>query len=296
MIYLGETAALITAFLWAGSSMAFAAAANRTGTLQVNIDRLLFAFLFLSATIFITNIEVFISTEQMTYLAVSGLIGLVFGDTYLLKAYRHIGPRLAMLLMSLAPGITALLGYIFLDETMSFLALTGMGITLSGIILVVVERGEQPAANYKISKIGIWYGILATIGQAVGLVIARFAFDLGEINGFTATVYRIIPSLIVLFAVSLLLKRYNNPFKLYKEKPSAFGFTILGTVMGPFLGITFSLIAIANAKIGIAATLMSVVPIIMLPLVKIFYKENLSYKAIIGAILAVAGVAILFLR
>lgn len=296
MIYLGEIAALITAFLWAGSSMAFAAAAHRTGTLQVNIDRLLFAFIFLSITIFLFDFKIFLSLEQMGYLAVSGLIGLVFGDTYLLKAYRHIGPRLAMLLMSLAPGLTALLGYIFLDETLSFLGLTGMGITLSGIIMVVVERGEQPSAKYKISKIGIWYGILATIGQAVGLIIARFAFDLGEINGFTATVYRIIPSLIVLFTISLFLKQYNNPVKLYKEKTAAFGFTVLGTVMGPFLGITFSLIAIANAKVGIAATIMSVVPIIMLPLVKIFYKENLSIKAITGAILAVAGVAILFLK
>ena len=93
-----------------------------------------------------------------------------------------------------------------------------------------------------------------------------------------------------------LTKRYKNPVKLYKENPKALSSTIIGTILGPYLGITFSLVAIANTKVGIAATLMSTMPIIMLPYVRYVYKERLSWRAIAGAFIAVAGVTILFIR
>ena len=90
--------------------------------------------------------------------------------------------------------------------------------------------------------------------------------------------------------------RYKNPYRVFKNDVKALRTTILGTILGPYLGITFSLIAISYAKVGIASTIMSTVPIIMLPLVRIIYKEKLSMRAIWGAFVAVGGVAILFLR
>ncbi len=93
-----------------------------------------------------------------------------------------------------------------------------------------------------------------------------------------------------------MLKRFKNPVRVYKNDRKALVSTLVGTILGPYLGITFSLIAIANTKVGIASTLMSLVPVIMLPLVKFYYKEDLSWRAISGAFFAVSGVAILFLR
>ena len=80
-----------------------------------------------------------------------------------------------------------------------------------------------------------------------------------------------------------------------KVLSSIHGRPLAGSFTGPFLGISFSLIAVAHTKIGIAATLMATVPIMMLPLVKVIHNEHLSAKAIGGAIIAVAGVAILFI-
>jgi len=76
----------------------------------------------------------------------------------------------------------------------------------------------------------------------------------------------------------------------------SFALTALGALLGPFLGISFSLIAIAHTDVGVAATIMATVPILMLPLVRIMYREHLTPKAVGGAFLAVAGVALLFLR
>ena len=94
----------------------------------------------------------------------------------------------------------------------------------------------------------------------------------------------------------LLLKRYKNPYKIFNKNKSAFGATLIGTILGPFLGITFSLIAVENTKVGIAATLMSTMPIIMLPMVRYIFKEKLSWRAITGAVISVIGVALIFLR
>ena len=122
------------------------------------------------------------------------------------------------------------------------------------------------------------------------------AFTEGHITGFVATFIRVFSSVIIMLPILLLLNKYKNPFRIFGNNKSAFGTTLLGTILGPFLGITFSLIAVENTKVGIAATLMSTMPIIMLPMVKYIYKEKLSWRAITGAVIAVAGVALIFLR
>jgi len=92
-----------------------------------------------------------------------------------------------------------------------------------------------------------------------------------------------------------LLKRFNNPITVFRKDIKALKATVTGTILGPVLGITSSLIAITYTKIGIASTLMSTMPIIMLPIVRYYYKETLSWRAISGAIVAVIGIAILLL-
>jgi len=119
---------------------------------------------------------------------------------------------------------------------------------------------------------------------------------LGEINEFSATFVRIISSIIILFPFMIILRKYKNPVKLYRKDTTALYLTIAGSIIGPFLGITFSLIAISHTEVGIASTLMSTTPILMLPMVKFYYKEKIPVTGILGAFIAVCGIAILFLR
>ena len=296
MLYIGELSALLTAFLWSGSSFAFTAAAERLNSLQLNINRIFIAAVFLYATILLSGIQFSISTSQIFYLAVSGFIGLVFGDTFLFKAFQHVGARISMLLMALSPAMSAVLAYLFLREYLSLWGIVGMLITMSGIALVILERNEIPSSKYKISKVGIFFGLMGALGQAGGLVFAKIAFNSGEINGFVATFVRIVAAFLVMLPLAIVVRRFKNPFKFYAKDLKALTSTIAGTIFGPYLGITFSLIAVEYTKVGIASTLMSMMPIIMLPIVRYYYKEKLSWRAIIGAIVAVVGVSILFLR
>ena len=294
MLYLGELSALLTAFLWSGTSFAFSSAAEKIGSLQLNINRMILASIFLISTILIMGYGIDLSKSQFINLVISGIIGLVIGDSFLFKSYQLIGARISMLLMALSPGMSTFLAFIFLDERITFLGMVGIFITITGIALVVLERNVN--SKYKITGLGIFYGVLGALGQSAGLIFAKMAFTEGHITGFVATFIRVFSSVIIMLPILLLLKKYKNPFRIFGSNKSAFGKTLLGTILGPFLGITFSLIAVENTKVGIAATLMSTMPIIMLPMVKYIYKEKLSWRAITGAVIAVAGVALIFLR
>jgi drug/metabolite transporter (DMT)-like permease len=294
--HLGEITSLLTACCWSFSSYIFTAAANRIGSVQLNINRMIFAVIILFMTITVAGINFELSNNQIFNLSISGIIGLVLGDSFLFKAFTMIGTRLSMLLMSLTPAMSAIMAYFFLGERIALLGIAGMIITLIGIILVVFDKKENGDSPHPKRGLGILYGILGALGQAVGMIFAKLAFEESNVNGFLATFVRLFSATILILPVSILLRRYQNPITLYKSDTKGLALTLGGTFFGPFLGITLSLVAISNTSVGIASTLMATVPVLMLPIGKFVFKDHINLKAIIGALIAVAGVAILFLR
>ncbi len=295
MPFFGEIAALITAFLWSGTSIAFTEASVRVGPIYVNVTRMFMAIIMLAVTLLIINVKIDLSVQQISNLVISGFAGLVIGDTFLFKAFRSIGARISMLVMATVPPISAILAFIFLGENLSFYGIAGILITVSGIGAVVLKREERPTSNYKIDYAGIFYAFIGATGQAVGLIFAKHALNEGDMSGFLAAFVRIAAAIIILYPLSLLTRMYNNPVQIFMKDKKALLFTAIGSIIGPFLGITFSMIAISHSKVGIAATLMATVPIIMLPMVHFYYKEKLSPVSIFGAIIAVTGIAVLFM-
>jgi drug/metabolite transporter (DMT)-like permease len=296
MPYAGELSAFITAIMWTGSALAFAAATVRVGSVYVNVVRLVAAVVFLSVTIIVFGIPVNVSAVQVLFLSLSGFVGFVFGDTFLFKSYEYNDARIGSLIMSAAPAMTALMAFHFLKETLSFTGMLGMTITLAGIALVVLERKEPSTHTIPISILGVVYALLGAIGQAGGMILAKGAFAHGPINGFVATLIRAFSATLVLAPLNYFAGRFTEPQKIFSKDRKAFRFTMLGSFLGPYLGVTFSLIAISLTDVAIAATIIALVPIIMLPTVWVLFREKLSWRAVVGACVAVAGVGILFLR
>ena len=295
MPFLGELSAFLTACLWSCGALAFASATKRAGSFQVNVTRLVLAAIYLVLLIALARLDVDLSGTQIFNLSISGVVGLSLGDTFLFKAFQEIGARVTMLIMSLAPAIAALFAYFALSETLSVSGVLGIAITLSGVSLVVSDRGTVES-RIAVTTMGVVYAALAAVGQGTGLVFAKMAFRESDVDGFVATAVRIMASLVLLLPFAVMTKRFKNPVRMFSQDRKAFLLTALGSVLGPFLGISFSLIAIKHTKVGVAATIMALVPILMLPLVRIIYKEKLTWRAILGAVTAVAGVAVLFLR
>jgi drug/metabolite transporter (DMT)-like permease len=229
----------------------------------------------------------------VAWLAVSGLIGLTLGDLCYFGSLVLLGPRLTTLLAALAPPITAVVAVPFLDERLGARALIGMILTLGGVAWVVLERPVVEAPRGHRAR-GVILGLLAAVGQGVGLVLAKRGMG-HAIDPLPANIIRMAAATLGIWIIALLTGRLDSPRGVWTNRTarwSAFGATLLG----PTFGVWLSLVAARHTKTGIAATLMATVPVLILPLVIIFHKEKVSLRAAFGAVLVVAGVAVIFLR
>ena len=300
--YFGEIAALFTAVFWTITGMSFESAGKKVGSLSVNLIRLVIAFVIFCVVDYFRRGMVLpfdAGAERWAWLALSGLVGFVFGDLLLFQAYVIVGARIAMLIMALAPPITALVGWWILGEILSPMNWVGMFVTLAGISIVILKREKQDVdltkrrkiiTNYSIKGILLAFG--GAVGQGVGLVLSKKG--MGNYDAFAASHIRVITGMIGFAIIILITKRYGNVWKAIQHKP-AMKRIALGSFFGPFLGVSFSLIAIQHTQAGIAATIMSIVPVLIIPPAIVFFHEKVNWKEIIGAVITVGGVAIFFL-
>lgn len=302
VMYFGEIAALMTAVFWTVTSMSFESAGKKVGSLSVNLIRLVVAFFIYGVLNYFRRgmfLPLDAGLERWKWLALSGLVGFVMGDLLLFQAYVVVGARISMLIMALAPPITAFVGWIILGEVLSPMNWVGMVVTLSGISIVILKREKKELDSTKRRKITASYsikGILlafgGAVGQGVGLVLSKKG--MGEYDAFAASHIRVITGMVGFTIIILLSRQFGNVWKALLHVP-AMKRIALGSFFGPFLGVSFSLLAIQHIQAGIAATIMSIVPVLIIPPAILFFHEKVNWKEIIGAIITVSGVALFFL-
>ncbi len=293
--HIGEFAALLTAFFWTVTSLAFESASHRIGSIAVNILRLLIGFVFLCIFNLIRRgimLPIDASYENWLWLTLSGLIGFVFGDLFLFKSYTIIGSRFSMLIMTLVPPITAFFSFAILGEQLTRFQFLGMSLTFSGIALAIFNRnGKGEKFTLKLAPRGILYALGGAVGQALGLVLSKFG--LRDYDPFAATQIRIIAGIIGFSFLITVLSRWGNVRSATTNRDGML-LTTLGAFFGPFLGVSFSLISVKYTEAGIASTIMALVPVIIIIPAVLFYKEKVTLAEFIGAVISVSGVALFF--
>jgi drug/metabolite transporter (DMT)-like permease len=300
--YFGEIAALLTAVFWTITSMSFESAGKKVGSLSVNLIRLLLAFLIYGVVNYFRRglfLPLDAGTERWMWLILSGLVGFVMGDLLLFQAFVVIGARISMLIMALTPPITAFTSWLILDEVLSPMNWVGMVVTLTGISIVILKREKKEldstqrrriTTNYSLTGILLAFG--GAVGQGVGLVLSKKG--MGQYDAFAASHIRVITGIIGFAIIILITKRYGNLWNALQHIP-AMKRIALGSLFGPFLGVSFSLLAIQHSKAGIAATIMSIVPVLIIVPAILIFHEKVNWKEIIGAVITVSGVALFFL-
>jgi drug/metabolite transporter (DMT)-like permease len=294
--HLGEFAALLTAFFWTVTSLSFEAASHRIGSVAVNILRLTIGLVFLSIFTLIRRGMVLpfdASYENWLWLSLSGLVGFVFGDLFLFKSYTMIGSRFSMLIMTLVPPITAFFSFVILGEHLTLFHYLGMTLTFTGIAMAIFSRnGKGEKLSLKLAPKGILYAFGGAVGQALGLVLSKFG--LKDYDPFAATQIRVIAGIFGYTILVTLLFRWGNVKNAIRNR-SGMLLTSLGAFFGPFLGVSFSLIAVKYTEAGIASTIMALVPVFIIIPAIVLYHEKVTIPEILGAIVSVAGVALFFL-
>jgi drug/metabolite transporter (DMT)-like permease len=291
---LGQLAALGTAACWAVTSIVFAEAARRIGSLRTNLLRLPVALVLLSLAL-VAGAGTFAGLDRtrVGWLAASAVIGLVAGDLAFFAALERLGPRLAALVMSLAPPFAALAGALLLDELPGAVAVAGMVLTLGGVAWVVSERhGPVQAPRHRLEGVAI--AVFSAACQGLGLVLSKLGMA-GEVAPLAATWVRIAVATAAIWALAAVARRTSG-LGLRTAIRSGWPFVVAGAFFGPFVGVWLSLAAVRLTDVGVAATLMTTTPLLLIPVVAVTERYRPTLRAVAGTIMAIAGVALLFSR
>ncbi|MDD4990935.1 MAG: DMT family transporter [Paludibacter sp.] len=289
--HIGEFAGLGVSVCWTMSALFFEKAGHKIGSLSVNFIRLLFAIGFLGITTFFTR-GLFFPTDatgyQWFWLGLSGFIGFFLGDMLLFQSYMVIGSRTAALIMSLAPMLTAVIGWFFLDEILMPKSIIAIIVSVSGIIIAISNRKMKLNIPFK----GFLLAFGGATGQAVGLILSKKG--MGHYDPVAATQIRALFGILSFGILITALGRWNKLGQAFTHK-SAIKSVTVGSFFGPFVGVALGLFAIQQTKTGIASTLMGLVPIFIILPSSIMFKEKIKPQQVIGAVVSIIGASLFFI-
>lgn len=312
---LGIAAGLATAVLWTMTAVCFESSSRWLGSFTVNVLRLAVAclmFLSLSLVRWGSLLPSQLTTSMWRDLTLSGLIGFVIGDVLLFEAFVLIGARLSMLIYASVPVMTALAAFSFMGEALGTRAVIGMLVTILGIATAILGgKRHEPTASSANRRRGIVFAIGGSMGQAAGLLLGKSG-SVG-LDSFSATEVRALAGLAGFVALALVTGRIGGIVAVVAKalRPvaalradertetgkirRALGFMLCGALLGPFLGVPLGLLSIQLLPSGVASTLMSIVPALLVPVSAIAFRERVSARELLGTAGTLVGVAILSL-
>jgi drug/metabolite transporter (DMT)-like permease len=158
----------------------------------------------------------------------------------------------------------------------------------------------------KLPRKGILLGIGAGLGQGVGLVLSKQglvhyaanipteATDVAAMMPFAGTQIRAIMGLIGFGATLIFLRKWRKMLCFFTDLKGAAA--AMGAILlGPFFGVSLSLMAVGMTNAGIAQTLMSLTPVLILWPSRLMFGTKVSLQEVVGAVIAVAGASLFFI-
>ena len=310
MNHLGEIISLAVAVSWTFSAWYADKASRRIGSMETNVIRLVLAAIFLGLLLWVTvgrPYPVHADGKAWLWLSLSALVGYVFGDWCLFNCYVCIGPRFGQLLMTLAPPSAAIAGWVLLGESLSWKSWLAMAVTLGGIAISILNKGEGHHFNLSLPARGILLGAGAGIGQGVGLVLSKVGMEhysaaipagAGDaVTGmlpFASTMIRAIVGGAG-FLILLSLQKGMGRLKEAVHDGKGMKYATLLTIFGPALGVSLSLMAVRYADAGIASTLMALTPVLIIIPDTLVNKHPVKLKEMVGVAVTMLGVSMFFL-
>ena len=306
MTYIGELISIGVAFSWTATALLSEFGSKRLGNLTLNVLRMGLALVFSLVLFFVVTGNMMppgASVEAAGWMLLSGVVGYVIGDFCLFQCYIIIGSRYGQLFMTLAPLSAALMAWITLGQQMNAMSILAMLITLGGISISVLGRGEHHKVGLKLPLNGVLFAIGAAMCQGIGLVLSKIGMDHYEASltgtpewlvPFSANFYRCVAGIIG-FSLLLYFRKGLEPLREAMHDRKGLAVATATTVFGPFVGVGFSLMAVQYTAAGIASTLMAMTPIIILLPSYWLFKQKITWRAVVGAVISVVGVSLFFL-
>ena len=294
--YRSEIFALTAAFLWALSASLLENLAQRIPPKELNILKGSVAIILLLGTSLLLgeNFTALKGSEVCTLL-LSGVIGIGLGDTAYFYGLKDIGSRRALLLFALAPPMTALIGWIFLGETLPLISWIGILVTMGGVAWVVTERNPQEKIEQDPKRLarGILLGVLASLGQAIGLVLSRSVMSGDGISSLQSAALRLFAGVVFTLVWVLINRQPFGQWRMQADWKKTAKLLVLTAFIGTYLCLWLQQMAVQGTSAGIAQTLLSTSPIFILP-ISALQGEKVTLRAVLGALISIFGVMLVF--
>jgi len=303
--FFGELMAISAAVLFSWVALLFTSAGRRLGVSTVNLVRLPAGAACLALMHFLLHGQFWpdgLGGTGQFWLGLSGVVGLALGDSALFLAFTRIGPRRALLLMATSPIFTVLIAWFALDEQLGWRALLGIVVIILGVMLATVGRevGREERAGTlgKLTpaqlRTGYLLALAAAIGQGLGSVFSKLGMA-GDVGALGATLVRMCWAALAMVVLVLPFRRFRPDLERLRDRRGLLALTG-GILLGPFISVWLSLLALKYAEAGVAQVLMGMVPVFVIVPAWIVYRDRPSWRSLSGALIAVGGGALLFLR
>lgn len=295
-MHLGELAALSTALMWTISTLFMTYAGKQIGALVLCTIRIVLACGLMMLCDYAMRGQWFpvdASPRTWTILGISGIFGFFLCDICWFKSLILLGPRLTLLIQSLTPPMAAILSWLCINDRLEASQWAAMGVTLAGVAWVVFEQpnGDPHPPGHR--KAGIALAVMAAMAQAIGLMFSKKG--MGDYDhAVAATLIRALVALPCFIVLMTATRRWPAVLAGLGRGRAMMALGV-GTSLGPFLGVVMYMVALSNAPTGVVATIIGIMPVLILPFSVFLYREKIGHRAIVGAILAVVGVAMLAL-
>ena len=294
MQYTGEIVALVVSVLWTASAVFFETASKRMGSVALNFIRLIITIILIGCLTTVTKglfLPFDAGERQLLWLSLSGFVGLFLGDLCLFKSYAMIGARMSQLVLSMSPVMTAIFGMAALGEHLDGKEWCGIMIVTAGVLMAMLgKQGEKIRLN--VPAKGLLLAMCAMLAQAAGYIFTKKG--IGDYDVFSGSQIRAIIALACFALLITFRGTWKSTLRMAKDKSNMRN-TFLGSVCGPFLGISLSLYAIGHASTGIAASLMALVPVFIIVPSVLIKKEKVSALQVVGTVTSFLGGVLFFI-
>lgn len=305
-------AALLAALCWTVATLLWRRLPSAWTAQQLNLRKTLLAFLLQLPLLALVRWPPAFQGEALWLLALSGVVGIAWGDSLFFGALRRLGTRRSLTLSAGGPALTALVGLVTLGERPRVAQWLGIGLISLSVVVVTRQRSADASASERAAPATVpWAGLgLALAAMAcgsAGALLARMALRSGEVPALVAATVRLGAASLILLPVGArlrlrLARRPLSPLPSSRAWPLPWPLAslsslerwrtvLVATLLGTSLGIMLQQLALKGLSGGLAVALLSTSPVLALPFARL-EGDRPGLSGWLAALAACAGVSL----
>ncbi len=285
---MGDLYAVITAVCWSSAVILFDISTKNFTAIQLNVlKNFIGVFGFILTIILFSIPSPNFSQQDIFTLALSGFLGILIADGLFLESLRRLGSGISAVVSTIYTPTVFIIAFILFNETINLHSYIGGVLVLGGITISVF----QPPKTIKKRDlyIGILFGIMANILTAYSVLIIKPIMKNNSV--IYVALYRF--SIGLFFGIIINLVKSGTKTVIQKFKQGLTNqYVILGAFLGTYLSVIFWLAGYKYTLAGRAAIYNQLSTVFIIILARVFLKEPMTSKKIIGVSLAIFGAMI----